>query len=117
MFNWLFAYLLKVHDVFYVFPDETPRYNRLCSWLLNTFFMRRKLEYCELIGLRQKVKWLLDENKRYEKKLDKALRMYAAHAGVPEESWVYEQSPPKAAPEEVPNFFADFDDSCFKTKE
>lgn len=86
MIGSLFHYLMRVHSVVYVYEEEKPVWNRVCSLVLNIFFMRRKLEYCELLSLRRKVAFYKWEAKRNAKRYANILDMYNAHIDALPES-------------------------------
>lgn len=81
-----FHYLFKVHSIPFIYEEDKPIWNKMCSFLLNTFFMQRKLEYCELLGLRKKISYYKRDAQSNARKFANILNMYNAHIGEAPES-------------------------------
>ena len=77
MFNLLFNYLVRVYEEGPVFIDEFSRWERLCGWVLNTFFgYRYKLQILTKKWA-AKESFYKSEHKKLGRKFDKVVEELA----------------------------------------
>lgn len=87
----IYDYLKSVEKGRSVFPDEVTRKERLCVWVLHTFFPARYWKDVYVEGCRR-IKESSDKKvAMYAAKLESALRLYAAHIGEPGYSMTWDQ--------------------------
>ena len=87
----VYSYLRNVEKGISVFSDEVTRKERLCVWVLHTFFSARYWKDVYVENGRR-IKEIADRDvARYEVKLESVLRLYAAHIGEPGYSMTWDQ--------------------------
>ena len=87
----VYSYLRNVEKGISVYADEITRKERLCVWVLHTFFSARYWKDVYVEGCRRIKESSDREVARYEAKLESVLRLYAAHIGEPAYSMTWDQ--------------------------
>ena len=88
----IYSYLRNVEKGISVFSNEITVKQRLCVWVLHTFFPARYWK--EVFG--EESRWIKEcadkEVARYAVKLKSVLKLYAAHIGEPAYSMTWDQA-------------------------